>query len=673
MPILDKLLIANRGEIALRIQRTCHAMGISTVAVYADVDADAPYVRAADEAIALGAGGPGETYLQVDKLVAAARATGAHAIHPGYGFLSEDPRLAEACAAAGVIFVGPSAQVIRQLGSKREAKALAASVGVPVLPGYAGPAQTTEELVAEARALGAPLLVKASAGGGGKGMHVLREGDDLAAAIDRARREACSAFGDGALLLERYLERPRHLEVQLLGDHHGNLIHLHERECSIQRRHQKILEEAPAAALPASTRAALGAAAVALGRAVGYTSAGTVEFIVDQEGAFYFLEVNTRLQVEHPVTELICDVDLVAEQLRVARGEPLRLSGPPPARGHAIEVRLCAEDATRDFLPASGEFLALDVPQAPHVRCDLGAAAGAQLGTHYDSMVGKIIAHGETRAEAAARLRRALSGALVAGVTTNLGLLVRLLAHPAFLAGELDTHFLVTHARALRSSPSEEVVADAAVAATLAGLARRRAARQLPAVAPGWRNVPSEAAPARFTFGARTLEVRYRSLDEERVVLTVDGRERRIARYRLVEAAGAVGAATLEVVLEPSAGDAHLGDGLAGHRRTFRLAEREGRWWLATGGETVLLVEAARFPEPLRAVPDGSVLAPMPGRVVRVLVAVGDAVEAGQPIVILEAMKMEHTLRVAQAGAVSSLDVAVGDQVTADQLLAVVA
>lgn len=694
MPSIDKLLIANRGEIALRVMRTAHAMGISTVAVYSDADAGMPFVAAADEAICLGGAAARESYLVIDKILAAAAATGAQAIHPGYGFLSENPKFADACAAAGLVFVGPSAETIRKLGAKREAKILAAAAGVPTVPGYGGEDQAVEAFVREAEALGYPLLLKASAGGGGKGMHVLRDGAGVAEAVERAKREALASFGDDTLLLERYLERPRHVEVQILGDTHGNLVHLYERECSIQRRHQKVLEEAPSPTLPAERRARMGEAAVALGRAVGYVSAGTVEFIVDAQGAFYFLEVNTRLQVEHPVTEMICGVDLVAEQLRIARGERLRWDAAPPRRGHAIEVRLCAEDPDRDYLPTTGTVVELALAPDAAVRCDVGVEAGTEIGIHYDSMLGKLIAHAETRREAAGALRRALQHGLVAGVTTNADLLVRLLGHPAFLAAELDTHFLERHAESLRGDGGgddhEQAIGEAALAATLAGLAERRdrrAAGELPGVALGWHNVPAAATAVRYRHGAGSVEVRYQLRRDGGVAVTMTGasgaRTYAVASYRLVRAASGGlasgvapgGGLALEVVLERAAAaeGAAPSATFTGHRKRWRLARRDDRIWIAAGGRTLALVEEPRFPERVAAAAAGSLLAPMPGKVVKVLVAVGDEVKAGAAILMLEAMKMEHTLRAAQDGAVTQLRVAVGDQVAADEVLAVVA
>src|SRR5512144_703723 len=417
MRSIDKVLVANRGEIALRVMRTCRAMGIATVAVYSDADASAPFVRFADEAVRIGPPPARESYLAINAILDAARMTGAGAIHPGYGFLSENARFSEAVADAGLVFIGPPAGVIAQLGSKQAAKRIAARAGVPTVPGYSGDDQSTAAFVAAADTIGYPVLVKASAGGGGKGMRIVRHARELADAIERARGEAASAFGDDTLLLEKYIERPRHIEIQILGDTHGHVVHLWERECSIQRRYQKVIEEAPSPALDPERRATMGRAAVELARAVGYVGAGTVEFITDPDHAFYFLEVNTRLQVEHPVTELTTGLDLVREQIRVARGEPLGYTAAPAQQGWAIEVRLCAEDPERDYLPTTGTLLAVDVP--PTVRADIGVVAGSEVGIHYDSMLGKIVAHAPTRREAAQVLRRALEETWVPGIVTN--------------------------------------------------------------------------------------------------------------------------------------------------------------------------------------------------------------------------------------------------------------
>jgi acetyl-CoA carboxylase biotin carboxylase subunit len=644
---IDKVLVANRGEIALRIMRTCRAMGIATVAVYSDADADAPFVRFADEAVRIGAPPARESYLVIPSLLDAARRTGAHAIHPGYGFLAENATFAEAVTDAGLVFIGPPAHVIRNLGSKQGAKRIAQRAGVPVVPGYHGDDQGA--LIDEARSIGFPLLVKASAGGGGKGMRIVRSQSELAEAIERARGEAKSAFGDDTLLLERYVERPRHIEIQILGDTHGNVVHLWERECSVQRRHQKIIEEAPSPALDPQRRSAMGEAAVALGREVGYVGAGTVEFIADQSGHFYFLEVNTRLQVEHPVTELTCGLDLVREQIRVARGEPLGYTAAPPQKGWAIEVRLCAEDPERDYLPTTGTLLAVDVPDT--IRADIGVVAGSEVGIHYDSMLGKLIAHAPTRREAAQVLRRALEQTWVPGLVTNRELLARILGHAGFLAGEIDTHYLEAHAGELAARmPGLDQLRVAAIAATLVGIAARRPAGAL--AVPGWRNVRAADQQVTYKLGDHDVQIGYHP-----------------------EGAGfafAIGGKTTDVSRFGVDGDRVWFVEHGGHRRQARVITSGERVYVLSEGHLFSFVEEPRFPDHTHQAVAGGLVAPMPGKVVKVLVTEGQEVAAGAALVVLEAMKMEHTVRAAEAGVVRALHVAVGDQVDTDRLLAVV-
>jgi len=651
---IDKLLIANRGEIALRVMRTARAMGIATVAVYSDADVDAPFVRFADEAVRIGPPPARESYLVVNRILDAARITGAGAIHPGYGFLAENAAFAEAVVEAGLIFVGPPAEVIRKLGSKQGAKRIARAAGVPVVPGYEGDDQGAARLTAEAVRIGFPVLVKASAGGGGKGMRIVHREADLAEALERARSEAASAFGDDTLLLEKYVERPRHIEIQILGDSHGHVIHLGERECSIQRRHQKIIEEAPSPFLDDVQRAEIGRAAVELGRAVGYVGAGTVEFIADA-GGFYFLEVNTRLQVEHPVTELVTGLDLVREQLRIARGESLGSNPTPPVRGWAIEVRLCAEDPEHDYLPTTGTLHAVDVPDT--VRADLGVTRGGEIGIHYDSMLGKIVAHAPTRREAAQVLRRALDETWVPGVVTNREHLAKILAHPSFVAGDLDTHFLERHAGELASRrPGLDRVRVAVVGLVLAGIARREAARRsgssAPLAPPGWRNVHHVDQRVTYTLGEQDVEVGYRPTTHGGIDLTIGGKTTSVSRF------GAEG----DRVWFVEHGN---------HRRSVRVATSGARSWVLSEGSMLALVEQPRFPDHAVARVAGGLIAPMPGKVVKLLVAIGEQVAAGAPLVVLEAMKMEHTVRATEAGTVREL-AAVGDQVETDQLLAVV-
>ncbi len=635
----DTLLVANRGEIARRVARTAREMGLRVVAVYVDADAGAPFVREADLAVRL----PG-TYLDADAIVEAARATGAGAVHPGYGFLSENADFARAVEAAGLAFVGPSAEAIARMGDKLAARSLAESCGVPTLPGCEDPER--------AGAIGYPLLVKAAAGGGGKGMRVVREQGELAEAVAAARREAAWAFGDDRIFLERYVPRARHVEVQILGDHHGGLVHLGERECSIQRRHQKIVEESPSPRVDDTLRQALGEAALRLGRALGYASAGTVEFLLDDDtGEFFFLEVNTRIQVEHPVTEAVTGIDLVREQIRVARGE--RLGHRQEAirfEGAAIEARLYAEDPSAGFLPATGRLVAFEPADHPAVRIDTGVETGSVVGTDFDPMLAKVIAHAPSRTEAAGRLARALERLHLGGVTTNRDFLVAVLRSPAFLAGDTTTDFIDRIAPARRREPDrEEVLRAARLAALHEQAANRARASVLREVPSGFRNSRMPPQEVVFRFREERIAVRYR---RER-----DGRFRFEDGPRATVHAADAGCLDAEI------------DGL----RTRARITREGELALVQmpGGDLEFAVEP-RFEVPGEDEVVGGTVAPMPGRVLEVRAAAGARVRAGEVLVVLEAMKMEHPIRAPQDGVVAELRVAKGDQVEAGTLLLVV-
>jgi acetyl/propionyl-CoA carboxylase alpha subunit len=641
---VNKLLVANRGEIARRIFRTARSMGIATVAVFSDPDADAPHARDADEAVALPGSTPASTYLRIDRLLDAARRTGADAVHPGYGFLSENADFARACVDTGLTFVGPSPEAIEAMGSKIAAKALMAAAGVPVLPGgtisdgYRVPDG------------GYPVLVKAAFGGGGRGMRIVRSEPELAEAVASAEREAATAFGDGTVFVERYVEDPRHIEVQIFGDAHGEVVHLFERECSIQRRYQKIIEEAPSPAVDPTLRAALCDAAVAAGRALDYVGAGTVEFVVDRDGNFFFLEVNTRLQVEHPVTELVTGLDLVELQLRVARGERLELS--PELHGHAIEARLYAEDVGAGFLPVSGRIDRLEVPARLGVRVDSGYESGSTVSTFYDAMLAKVIAHGDDRDQAGERLADALAAARVHGLPTNRDLLVGILRHPEFRAGRTDTGFLSRHEPATLAPQAFEPIH--AVAAALAAHAERRdRASVQPAVPSGWRNVPTELQQASYSRAdGETTTIGY-AFRRHGLVVEVDGR-----------------ASGLVQLWDASADHVELTVG--GIRRRIDVHRVGSVVHVDGAGAASTLVELERLPAPDRDAVAGSMAAPLPGSVMRILVAAGDAVRAGQPLVVLEAMKMEHSVRSAHDGVVTDLLVRVGDQVDRGQSLIVV-
>jgi propionyl-CoA carboxylase alpha chain len=655
--MIGKLLVANRGEIAARIMRTAHAMGISTVAVFSDPDADAPFVRLADEAVRLPGGAPADTYLRGDLVVAAARASGADAVHPGYGFLAENAEFARACAEAGLTFVGPSPEAIAAMGSKLQAKALMEAAGVPVLPGAtvtdAGDIERGD-LAAVAAAIGFPVLVKAAYGGGGRGMRVVRDPAELADAVAGARREAASAFGDGTVFLERFLVDPRHVEVQILGDASGEVVHLFERECSIQRRYQKIIEESPSPAVDDALRAELGAAAVAAGKAIGYTGAGTVEFVLDRDGRFFFLEVNTRLQVEHPVTEMVTGLDLVELQLRVAEGEPLPPEvGDARIDGHAIEVRLYAEDVPAGFLPVTGTMHRFHVPELPGVRVDSGVADGSVVGTHYDPLLAKVIAHGRTRREAARTLARALQRAELHGVTTNRDLLVGILREEEFLAGRTDTGYLTRHDPAALGAPDGGGARHAAAAALARQARNRRDARVLAGLPSGWRNVGGAPQRVAYTTGGKSLEVTY-SFRRGDLELAVDGAQ--------------LGGAVRLVSATPDGVELEI-DGV---RRAYTVHTCAGVSYVDGPDGSAALTEVPRFPDPDTVPRAGSLLAPMPGAVVRVSAEPGEPVSAGQAVVVLEAMKMEHTVAAAVDGVLAELRVGPGDQVGTGQVLAVV-
>ncbi|MHC4817904.1 MAG: acetyl-CoA carboxylase biotin carboxylase subunit [Planctomycetota bacterium] len=655
----EKILVANRGEIARRVLRGVRELGIASVAVYSDADARAPHVAEADEAVRIGPAPSAESYLAIDPILAAARAVGADAIHPGYGFLAENADFAERCDEASFAFIGPPAQVIRKMGNKREAKALLAAAGVPVIPGVSGEGMDDAQLAAEARKIGYPVLVKACAGGGGKGMRVVASEVDLAEALAAARREAAAAFGDDTLLLERYFDAPRHVEIQIFGDTQGQLLHCFERECSIQRRFQKIVEEAPSPAVDDQLRREMGAAAVAAGKAIGYVGAGTVEFLVDAAGDFHFLEVNTRLQVEHPVTEAVTGLDLVHWQIQLAQGEPLPLAQEElTLRGHAIEARLYAEDPANDFLPATGRIALWEPPELPGVRIDSGVAAGSEVGIHYDPLLAKLIAVGPSRGEAIRRLVAALRRLGVGGVTTNRDFLIAVLEHPAFEAGKLDTHFIERHLppatrRAPRSAAAERLHA---IAAALHAHERRRGEGPLPPSIPsGWRNNRWRAQDVSYRIdsepAAEPIEVLY--------VATGPG-------HFEVE----VGGEKSQVVITES-GDGVLGLEVDGVRRRLHVAVDGDRSFVHGPLGSTELTEIPRFPPADAAELTGGCLAPMPGVVRNVAVGVGDRVEEGSVLLVLEAMKMEHQLVAYAPAVVKEVRVEVGQMVDPDAVLIV--
>ncbi|MEO9190795.1 MAG: acetyl/propionyl/methylcrotonyl-CoA carboxylase subunit alpha [Acetobacteraceae bacterium] len=648
------LLIANRGEIAVRIARTARRMGVETIAVFSEADAHAMHVEAADRAVLIGPAPARESYLSIGRILDAAQRTGADAIHPGYGFLSENPDFADACAAAGIVFVGPPALAMRAMGSKSAAKTLMRHAGVPVLAGYEGEAQEPALLADHAARIGFPVVIKAVSGGGGRGMRVVADAAAFAGGLAAARQEAASAFGDDRVLIERYLDRPRHIEVQVFADTHGNTLHLFERDCSAQRRHQKVQEEAPAPGLDAARRAAMGHAAVACARAVGYVGAGTVEFVVDADG-FFFLEMNTRLQVEHPVTEMVTGFDLVEWQLRVAAGEPLPATQDAISlHGHAIEARLYAEDPARDFAPSIGRLTRLRLPDGEGVRVDSGVRAGDAVSIHYDAMLAKIICHGADRAEALARLRHALAETEIAGVTTNLDLLARIAAHPDFANGDIDTGFIAREAATLlapQRSPPPEVLAAAALGVLAAE------ARKPPPDDPyspwntvdGWWLNASRARTLDFSVSDATYPVTVRP---EACLWHLD-----VGETSLTGAAAFTADGRLAVTL----------DGVRDHAGFARTQDGVSLRWQ---GETWRL----SLPDPDAAIEaddaaGGRLLAPIPGQVTAVLATPGQTVARGDVLVILEAMKTVFRLPAPADGIVGEVTCRAGDTVEEGQLL----
>lgn len=659
--MFSKILIANRGEIACRVIRTCRALGIRTVAVYSDADADAQHVRQADEAYRIGGPRPQESYLRGDVILDVAKASGAQAVHPGYGFLSENADFADAVEAAGIVFIGPSAASMRKMGSKAGAKELMHAAGVPVVPGYTGEDQSPDLLQREADRIGYPLMIKAAHGGGGKGMRIVRSSEEFLPNLESCQREARNAFGRDRVLLERYIEKPRHIEIQVFADRHGDTIHLFERECSAQRRYQKVLEESPSPFLTPELRRAMGDAAVQAARAIDYANAGTVEFIVGPDGGFYFMEINTRLQVEHPVTELVTGLDLVEWQLRVAAGQPLpRAQDELQQRGHAIEVRLYAEDPDAGFLPGSGRLQRLRLPDdAPGVRIDSGVVEGDTVTIFYDPMIAKLIVHGADRVQALARLRDALARCEISGPKSNVEFLERLVRHPAVVDATIDTGYLDRHLdEFLSSAGHDETLLAAAVVANR--LLRDRASRRCHAASADPTSPWSAADGWRLGAPARTRHAY--GVGSERVELEVEGAD---GRYRI-----------------HSGPRTHVIDGarLEGDELSLRIDGAARRLRVLGDATNTVVHDGERrlqiAPQPLhsgaRAGAEGGsdrIAAPMPGRVVVTRVQAGDAVSAGQEVMVIEAMKMELSLKAPRDGVVGEVRAAPGDFVDGDAVL----
>ncbi|MEM9303685.1 MAG: biotin carboxylase N-terminal domain-containing protein [Pseudomonadota bacterium] len=654
--MFDRVLIANRGEIACRIQRTCHRLGIETVAVYSDADADAQHVLMANEAVHIGPPAPGESYLQGERIIAAATKTGAQAIHPGYGFLSENAGFARACEAAGIVFIGPSPDTIDRMGSKAEAKRTVEAAEVPTVPGYHGEDQDDATLATEAERVGFPLMIKATAGGGGKGMRIVHAAEAFGEALAAARREAAGAFGDDRVLLERYVQEPRHVEVQVFGDHHGTVVHLFERDCSSQRRYQKVIEEAPAPGISAETRAALCEAAVRAAQAVGYVNAGTVEFIVSADGSFYFLEMNTRLQVEHPVTEAITGVDLVEWQLRIAGGEPL----PPEARalttsGHAIEARIYAEDPETGFLPSSGHTTWLSFPA--NARADTGLVEGDTVTVHYDPMIAKLIVYGRDRASALAAMRAALDRTIVRGPVTNVQFLRQLCDFDRLIDGTMETGLLD---RALDDVlvPLTEPRADALLAGALLHLLDEEAASTSAqahtndpwspwALTDGWR--PGHA-------GRRVVSLRFRDAHYRIDAWGSEGRY----RVQLPEAEA------IEIEAVRRSNEDLRWRQANGWRSAVASSSGASLHVVVDGQQHAFVAENPFAHEETDAAAEGVVMAPMPGKIISIPAPPGTSVTEGQTVLVMEAMKMELALPAPRDGVIASVDVAEGEFVEAD-------
>lgn len=650
---LFSLLIANRGEIASRIIRTCRKMGIRSIAVFSEADRNAPYVAEADTAVYIGESNPAASYLDQEKILAVAKQTGADAIHPGYGFLSENASFARACQEAGVIFVGPHPEAISAMGSKSQAKTLMMSHSVPVVPGYQGEDQTPERLQAAAIEIGFPVLLKATAGGGGKGMRIVNHADEVTAAIEAAKREASNAFGDDELIVEKYIASGRHIEFQIFGDKHGHAIHLLERECTVQRRYQKVAEESPSPVMDESLRVRMGAAAVNAAKALAYDNAGTVEFIYDEtSGEFYFLEVNTRLQVEHPVTEEITGLDLVQMQIESAQGMPLRIAQEAvTGQGYALEFRLYAEDPANDFLPVSGTIHRFEVPNVEGLRVETAIQSGSEIFVFYDPMIAKLIVRDENRTSAHRKMAYVLRNLICLGMTTNQAFLLRLVEHPEFQQGQYDTHFISKHPTLTQPpSASDHSIALLGIAATLQGWSQREQSRQLlHAIPSGWRNSFYAYQQETYEFGEASHTIRY--------------------RYEAGVFDFLVGESTYQVSLLET-NTQYLRTEINGVQHGFEVSTEGGNYFIHHEqlGNIHLKLQP-RFPEKVTAEVEGGYQAPMPSQVIKVLVKPGQQVQAGEGLVVLSSMKMENTISANADGTVSEIYAVEGANIASGFLL----
>ena len=651
--MIKKILVANRGEIAIRVMHTAKRMGIATVAVFSEADRNSLFVKEADEAICIGGYQPNESYLVQDKIIEAAKRTSADAIHPGYGFLSENESFAKRCREEGIIFVGPSPEAIYAMGDKKRAKEIVSKHNVPTIPGYNGADQSVETLSKEAVKIGFPVLLKASAGGGGKGMRIVREEKNLLKEIEAAKRESLSAFGDDTLLIEKYFDSSRHIEFQIFGDKHGNAVHLFERDCSVQRRYQKIIEESPSPALTPELRAAMGAAAVNAAKSINYDNAGTVEFILAPDGEFFFLEVNTRLQVEHPVTEMVTGLDLVQLQIEAAEGKPLPFKQEDLTQtGHALEVRLYAEDAYNNFMPAIGEVLLFDPYEEANARFDSGIQTGSVIDIYYDPMIAKIITHGADRADAIRKMLHTLSKTVYLGTITNKHFLQRVLNDVDFVSGSFDTSFIGTHGQLMQSEKlSAAQLHPLLIATTLQTWQQNENNRTVLRHVPnGWRNIFYQPQQVSFEYDGETVLVQYISQGNMKFSFTIAEHN-----YDVV----------LEKTYEP-----YVIATINNYRQTFAVVRNEQNVFVHSDStDSVTLKEIPRFPDKAAETIKGGYKAPMPGEVVKVMVKAGDTVKAGDPLLVMISMKMENTIEAHEDGTVEEVYVTEKGFVEADALL----